>query len=155
FSCPETKTPKGFVLSFMAAIDRAIGTNYYDQYSKTGSHTVTDYRLAARRIALLHHIGLVHIDETQNLKHFDGQDALSFSFIDSLFTELDVPVIWSSTPLIFRSLAGRITTTRRMFSERDFRFEPLQKDSQDWTDFVNAFYFPWLLRYQFGFDKEF
>lgn len=152
--CPDTKTAKGFLLFLLFKLDELILTNYFDDYIKNKSISVMALRAAVIEILKSHNVGLIHIDELQNIKLYEGTDACSFAFIDSFFNQLGIPVIWSSIPTIFRTLESSLTTQCRLFSDRSFFFTRMKADDENWITFIDSLYFPSLCPHPMQWDDQ-
>ncbi len=65
-SCPHDGSTPGLCRMFFDLVDRLLGTDYTGLYCKGGS-TVDFMRSAMARVAFLHGLGLLVVDEIQNL----------------------------------------------------------------------------------------
>jgi hypothetical protein len=155
FDCPETKSPKAFIHQLFKAMDTAIGSNYFDQYINEKYLNVAALRQKAKMILLSHNVGLIHIDEMQNMSRASGNDALNMSFIDSFINEVDIPILWSSTPMILQQNSAPFTTLRRLFSGTSFIFKNIERASDEWYSFTEFFNHPKLLPPTMTLDREF
>ncbi|WP_298150322.1 ATP-binding protein [Flavobacterium sp.] len=170
FEAPATKTKKGFVLNFLAAVDEALetpaGKGYYDEWKDDRSH-ISVLIQEAKCIAFSHSIGIVFVDEIQRCVGDDDKvDAATLSFIDNFFNSIGIPMVVAGTYAVQPLFSTTMSTARRLSSGRMFEFAGVQKTFIDQDDplkigpnpyfdmFVNAFYKPNLLRNTFNFDDD-
>ena len=64
--CPSDCSVKTLVFNILAAIDNAIGSDYFTQVTKQGSITVSALTTKLKIICLNHRVGVIVIDEIQN-----------------------------------------------------------------------------------------
>ncbi|XWK90296.1 MAG: ATP-binding protein [Phormidium sp.] len=65
--CPFDGSMKGLCLNFFQAVDDLLSTSYYQNYTGNGRRTVDELIPAMARVASLHCLGVLVIDELQNL----------------------------------------------------------------------------------------
>ncbi|MBW8191820.1 ATP-binding protein [Neiella marina] len=151
FDMPATPSPKALAMNFFKAVDSAIGTDYYQEWSAKYKQNVDAFYGAMQVIITTHHIGLVHLDEVQFLlKYANKKDSPNFQIIESLFNKLGVPLVMSMTSQgleLFDSelsndtrLGLDITTARRMLSDRQFSFKLHNYGSDSFNQLFDALY---------------
>ena len=69
--CPHDGSVKGLCMEFFEAIDRAMGTNYFEPHGKR-SNTIDIMMIRMAQIARLHCLGVLVIDEIQHLNTATG-----------------------------------------------------------------------------------
>lgn len=112
--CPHNGSTKALCLSFFDSIDDILGTNY----SRThGNPRYTEEALVQNftRIALIHGLGLLVIDEVQhlNVAKSGGADKL-LNFFVGLVNRIGVPVLLIGTPKAADILTSEFRLARRM-----------------------------------------
>lgn len=126
FDCPSTGSPKALALNFMKAVDNALGTDYHKEWSRKNKTSVDAHLTEVQLISAKHGLGFVHIDELQfMLDYGKHKDAPNLSTFEALFNKLGIPILLTCTNAgltLFDSVDAECTTTRRMVSERDYRF---------------------------------
>ena len=148
FDLPATSSSKALALNFFAAVDQALGTNYYNEW-KDKSHRSVDRHLGQMQlIAINHHLGLVHIDEIQFMLEYKKQkDSPSFIVLEALFNKLGIPMILSCTSMGRESLLADskrldFTTARRLLNNREFKFSIFRISDRFFTEMFDALFAP-------------
>jgi hypothetical protein len=94
--CPSQGSPRQLCINFFSAVDRLVGTNYFNTYGRSRGG-VDEMMVHMAHIANLHAIGVLVIDEIQHLnKTKIGPDAL-LNFLVTLVNTISVPVILIGT----------------------------------------------------------
>ena len=94
--CPSQGSPKQLCINFFSAVDRLVGTNYFNTFGRSRA-SVDEMMVHMAHIANLHAIGVLVIDEIQHLnKAKIGPDAL-LNFLVTLVNTIGVPVILIGT----------------------------------------------------------
>jgi hypothetical protein len=170
FEAPATKTKKGFILNFLAAVDEVLalpaGEGYYDEW-KTDKSNIAVLIQEAKKIAYSHSIGIVFIDEIQRCVNEDDKiDKATLSFIDNFFNSIGIPMVVAGTYAVQPLFRTTMSTARRLSSGRVFEFDGVKKNIIDSDNdkvcvpnpyfdvFVNSFYKPFLLKNDFKFDDN-
>jgi AAA domain len=84
--CPQDGSLKGLCQSFFEEVDAILGTNYYATYAVHGKASTDQMLVFMARVARLHSIGTIVIDELQNLRQANGNMAERvLNFFDSPF----------------------------------------------------------------------
>lgn len=94
--CPHLGSPKQLCINFFSAVDRLVGTNYFNLYGSRRA-SVDEMMVHMAHVANLHALGALVIDEIQHLnKSKIGPDAL-LNFLVTLVNTIGVPVILIGT----------------------------------------------------------
>ena len=95
--CPHDGSVKGLCMSFFEAIDRVVGTTYFETLSR-GRYTVDVLMVRMEQAAILHCLGVLVIDEVQHLSlaKGGGQDKM-LNFFVTLVNTIGVPVVLIGT----------------------------------------------------------
>ncbi len=93
--CPWDSSVKGLFLSILKAIDEALDTSYYPNASK--SRVTTDLLIGMVSNALLNGVGLVVVDEIQNVVNSRNGAALIGSLVE-LINQSQVSIAMIGTP---------------------------------------------------------
>lgn len=111
-TCPVDGSIKALCRSFFSAVDGLLGTNYHRLYAHNG--TVESMRDAMARVAFLHGLGLLVIDEVQNLLKARGASAqVMMNFFLVLRDDMKVPVLTVGTRVAEGILGGNFQVARR------------------------------------------
>lgn len=142
--CPHDGSVKGLCLQFFAEIDDILG---YDSTSGYQRLYVKQHRAAAHelipemsQIGLLHHLGLLVIDEIQNLNAAasGGQEKM-LNFFVTLSNTFHIPIIMVGTPKAQSLLNRELQLARR--SEGivgDTWWMPYRPDEPSWNLLLDA-----------------
>lgn len=145
--CPSDGTLKSLCLNFFQAIDRMTGTTryYYDYgFKGTRQRTATEMLPDMARVAALHSIGLLIIDEIQSLsKQKSGGQELMLQWFTELVNTIKLPVVLIGTPKANEILNSAFWQMRRNAGQGEGDWSRMMHDAE-WERFLRA-----LWRYQF------
>jgi hypothetical protein len=148
---PATPSIKALALNFFYAVDKALGTDYYKEWSKRNRDSVDQHITGMQLAAQLHELGLVHIDEMQfMLNYARSKDTPSMTVLEAIFNKLGIPMLLSTTTAGLKLFAADysenggadITIARRMLNDREIQFKPLTKKSPQFVSFFDALFPP-------------
>lgn len=134
--CPPDGSIRGLCLNFFQTLDAILKTNYHHNYRGC---TANELRLHMARIAAEFGIGILVIDEIQNLSvAASGGRAEMLNFFVNLNNALGVPVVLIGTYKAYDILTGEFRQIRRGTGQGDFIWDPMTEDGEDgdWEFFV-------------------
>jgi hypothetical protein len=134
--CPFDGSTRGLCLNFFQAIDELLGTNHYRNYGE-GRKSTDELMPAMRRVASLHSLGLLLIDELQHLDQSRTGKEIMLNFFTELVNEIGVPIVFIGTPKVKSVLAGEFRQSRRGTSEGDFVWNRMENDEK-WRYFAES-----------------
>ena len=143
--CPANGSLSGLVLAFFEGVDKALGTNYANDYFPKGGKTPTQAVLLREmaRIAANYFLGVLIIDELQNLNRAKTQGEEGFlSFLSSLVEHIGVPIIGVGTPAVTKVFRRRLQDARRAAAMGFYEFQRFDEKEDAWSTFTTT-----LLRY--------
>lgn len=125
-SIPPDGSLKALCMDFFEAVDEVLGTNYFRLYV-TSSTTRDKLAVMVGRVAFIHGLGLLVIDELQNLNvaKSGGADVM-MNFFKLLRDVNKVPVLTVGTPEAIRILSGDLQVARR-----NSGLEPMERMQND------------------------
>lgn len=131
--CPFDGSIKGLCLNFFQAVDDLLGTRYYDNYA-SGRKTVDELLPRMAKVASLHSIGVLVIDEIQHLSQAkSGGSSKMLNFFVQLVNTIGLPVVLVGTYKAMSILCGEFRQTRRGTGQGDLVWNRMQPDaSWDW-----------------------
>ncbi|MBP1763250.1 MAG: TniB protein [Firmicutes bacterium] len=141
-NCPHDGNLKGLCLSFFNAVDAILKTDYYKAYckSKAGIDSLIE---SMARVAALHSLGILVVDEIQNLNVAKSGGAIKMlNYFTQLIESIGLPVLLIGTPEAAKILQQKFRQQRRMLGQGNFTWNPLAK-GEEWDKFVEA-----LMKYQ-------
>jgi hypothetical protein len=139
--CPPDGSIPSLCTNFFRQIDMVLGTTYYQNYgirNKPSQHVMVGYM---KTVASNHSLGVLIIDEIQNLKRVKDPRLLDF-FVE-LDNEIGVPVVLVGTPDAEDTLSGDFRRARRSSGQGEMRWNRMQNDVE-WAYFLKA-----LWKYQY------
>lgn len=145
--CPSDGTLKSLCLNFFQAVDRLTGTTrYYYEYGFKDSkqRTATEMLPDMARVAALHSIGLLIIDEIQFLsKQKSGGQELMLHWFTELVNTIKLPVVLIGTPRAEEILNAAFWQMRRNAGQGEGAWKRMAQDAE-WNRFLRS-----LWRYQY------
>ena len=135
--CPFDGSIKGLCLNFFQAIDDLLGSRYYERYA-SGRHTVDELLPRMARVAALHGLGVLVIDEIQHLSEAkSGGSRKMLNFFVQLVNTIGLPVVLVGTYKAQALLSGEFRQTRRGTGQGDFIWDRMEND-EVWQFFVES-----------------
>jgi hypothetical protein len=135
--CPFDGSTKGLCMNFFQAVDNLVGTRHEQNYAR--SRPSTDELIPGmQRVASLHSLGLLIIDEIQHLDQSrSGGSERMLNFFTQLVNTIGVPVIFIGTPKAKAVLSREFRQSRRGTGEGDFVWDRLKREEK-WRYFVES-----------------
>lgn len=160
--CPHDGGVKALCSSIIAEIGRIAGTNYAEEFIKKRS-TLESLKMTLVRLMSLHRVGLLVIDEMQNIVNSTKNREDLFNFIVSLSNSLSVPILFIGTPKLKRFMRDNLRTARRFGSLGSFNWDRLlptikrrrktskgevliEEPNPDWRRFIDSVWHTVVLR---------
>jgi AAA domain len=132
--CPHAGSLKGLCTDIFLGIDRLLGTNYFKKFGT--SRNSEDYMLAqVAQISHTHHLGLLVIDEMQNLVTARRSCSDMLNFLVKMDNTVGVPVIRVGTNEAFPILQGNFRNARRGTGEGSVIWDRMRKNDE-WDFFM-------------------
>lgn len=135
--CPHEGSVKSLCANIIAEISKATGENYTDEIvTKRPTLQVLKVRLA--HLMALHRVGLLVIDEIQNLATNKKSRTELFNFIVDLANSLSVPILYVGTPKLYGFMQKDLRIARRFASFGVLDWDRLYKGTPEWNTFISA-----------------
>lgn len=153
--CPRDGSAKTLCVNFFQSVDDILGTNYRQRYA-VGRRPANELLPDIARVAALHCLGLLIIDEIQDLSGAkSGGAANLLNFFVNLENTIGVPYLFIGTPKALPLLRGEFRQARRASEQGDVFWEPMsltasrgnsKKDIPNpvWEEFIRAL---WVYQY--------
>ena len=152
--CPHDGSVKGLCINFFKAIDELLYTNYHQNYARRGRATVDEMLPAMARVASIHKLGALIIDELQHLSEAkSGGAARMLNFFVQLVNTIGMPVILIGTYKAKQLLSKEFRQARRSTGEGDPIWENMQED-EIWRVFLKTLWQYQFVRHPVSFDDE-
>lgn len=134
--CPHAGSLKGLCTDIFLAVDRLLGTNYFKKFGS--SRNSEDYMLAqVAQIAHTHHLGVLVIDEMQNLVTAKRSSSDMLNFLVKMDNTVGIPVIRVGTNEAFPILQGNFRNARRGTGEGSVIWDRMANDDE-WYFFMEG-----------------
>ena len=128
---------KGLCMDFFRELDDLLGTDYCSQYSSRRA-TLNQMMLAMSRLCISHNVGVLIIDEIQNLcSAKKGVPETVLNFFVTLVNTIGVPVIMIGTPKALSILQNEFQQAKRGSGQGDALWERIENDTS-WELFCRA-----------------
>jgi hypothetical protein len=140
---------KGLAESIFRKVDALLpDANYGKQYSKQGSGAESLMNHAAR-ILHMHAVGLLVVDELQNLENSPKNNDALMTLLVSASNELGVPILFVGTNKAERLLSKDFRQARRSIGIASTYWDTFQKgnfeEPGEWDDFLSVlWHFQWV-----------
>jgi hypothetical protein len=135
--CPFDGSIKGLCLNFFQAVDDILGSRCYERYA-SGRRTVDELLPRMTRVAALHGLGVLVIDEIQHLSEAkSGGSKKMLNFFVQLVNTIGLPVVLVGTYKALGLLSGEFRQTRRGTGQGDYVWDPMANDDT-WQYFIEA-----------------
>lgn len=136
-NCPFDGSLKGLCLNFLQAVDAHLGTNYFKKFVSSRSSVDVLIPIMAH-IATLHGLGILVIDEIQNLSFMkSGGAEKMLNYFTQLINTIGVPIVLIGTFKAMRLLSGSFSQARRSTGQGDLIMDRLS-EKDDWDYFINS-----------------
>jgi len=134
--CPHAGSLKGLCTDIFIAVDRLLGTNYFKKFG--ASRNSEDYMLAqVAQIAHTHNLGVLVIDEMQNLVTARRSCSDMLNFLVKMDNIIGVPVIRIGTNEAFPILQGNFRNARRGTGEGSVIWDRM-RNNDEWYFFMET-----------------
>ncbi|MDW3212181.1 MAG: ATP-binding protein [Reichenbachiella sp.] len=145
--CPKDSSTKDLCRSFFYQLDEILGTDYqliYDRPKATADSMVN----AMSKLAISHRIGMLIIDEIQQLANAKKNGAeLLLNFFVNLNNRVRIPILIVGTPESLKLFSSSHRLPRRWSGEGAKKWHNLSMDSE-WEFFIEM-----LFNYQYTNEK--
>lgn len=146
--CPYDGSTKGLCVNFFQAIDGLIGTNYEENFA-TGRRTLDEMMPNMARVASIHGIGVLVIDDIQFLSQAkSGGSSRMLNFFTYLVNTAGVPVLLISTYKARRILTGNLPESSSEQRGIEVNSELLETYRNQWLETIREN--PGTGRYELG-----
>lgn len=145
-NCPFDGSLKGLCYNFFQAMDAHLGTNYFKKFASKGSSVDILIPIMAH-LATLHGLGVLVIDEIQNLSFMkSGGAEKMLNYFTQLINTIGVPVVLIGTFKAMRLLQGSFSQARRSTGQGDLIMDRLT-ESEEWDYFIEGLWkYQWIAR---------
>lgn len=136
--CP----PEGSVITLCKEIIDQVGylsgIDYRERFRITDRTTLDTLKSTLVHVLAIHYVGIIVIDEIQNLVAKRSNKDGFFNFIVALSNSINVPVLFVGTPLAQKLMNKNFRTARRLGTRGFIHWQPLAFQSHEWRMFIDA-----------------
>lgn len=143
--CPPDGSLKQFALAFLDEMDSLLGEDYTREF---GGGSADQLILAMAKVASFHHLGVLVIDEIQNLLDANGvgQEKM-INFLVSLCNVVKIPLVFIGTPRALKLLGKNFREARRI-GDHGVKIWDALDYGEDWRFFIDQlFKYQWTNRF--------
>ncbi len=137
-NCPGDGTPKGLCIAIIEAIDEVLKTDYeheYVRYRVSKDVLITQ----VRRLLLTFHVGIIAIDDIQNLCSAKNSATHELqSFLVYLTNQLAIPIIRIGTPKFLELVQGEFQLGKRTTGAGEVNMDLYKNKSYEWDNFIGS-----------------
>jgi hypothetical protein len=146
--CPRKGNLSVLVKNFFQTLDALLGTTYYRDFVQNSRKRVEEFIPDMKNLALKHSLGVLVIDEIQNLVSAPGTSADELlNFLVEMDNEIGVPIVLVGTFKAEPILCGKEFRRARRAAGQGDRIWERMKEDEVWRKFVRR-----LWKYQFVRD---
>lgn len=148
--CPQDASVKGLCSEFFMEFDKIFHDNTFSKFASGGRATVDQMIPQMAFVAQRHGLGLLVIDEIQNLSEAkSGGAQRMLNFIKQMVNTIGLPVLLVGTPPALNLLSTDLMTVRRSAGQQGISYlHPLKKESAMWKQFLTGIW-----KYQWTAEK--
>ncbi|MGO9952486.1 MAG: ATP-binding protein [Dissulfurispiraceae bacterium] len=145
--CPPDGSPKQFLLDILEKLDERIGTQYREEIAKNVNSAAIDSLIRSiAKILASHHVGMLVIDEIQNLLDANGVgQAKMINMLVSYVNEVKIPMVIIGTPRALKMLEGTFRVARRVGDHGSFVWDALPYEEEYMYFLERLFKYQWTL----------
>ena len=133
--CPHDGSVKSLCAAIIAEIDRLTNENFTEIYVKSRD-TASVLKNRVTHLLAVYNVGLLVIDEVQNLMGSRMEREQLFNFIVSLSNTLSVPLLFIGTPKGRKLMQTDLRIARRFGSMGVLSWDRLKFKEKDWNTFI-------------------
>lgn len=149
--CPPGGGLVGLCHRFFRKVDEILGTNYFRTYTRNGRAVIGEMIGHMFTVVQLHGIGVLVIDEIQNLVDAKANDAdIMLNTFVEFVNELCLPIVPVGTPEALEVLSRAFRDARRVSGQGDCIVKRMKRNDLDWTIFVQKL---WQYQYLKNFTE--
>lgn len=135
--CPYDGSLATLCKSFFKAIDDILNTNYLEKYGYSNRVTST-MMIYMTHLASLYGIGILVIDEIQQLINAKNSMDEMLNFFVTLSNTVGIPTVLIGTPKAQELFNGNFRQARRASSNGCIMWDRMDKESSEWKIFINS-----------------
>lgn len=132
---PHNGSVKSMCASLISELGRVTGNNYADTISR--NMTLERLRIRLESLFSTHCVGLIILDEVQNLLVSRSSKEELFNFIVEFSNTIHVPIVFVGTPKILEIRQQGMRVSRRLGSMACLQWDRMRYGDRDWKNFIS------------------
>lgn len=135
---PHDGSLKTLCKMFFSAVDDVLGTTRYFQMFGHNRNSTATMMIHMTYITTLYNIGILVIDEVQNLINSKNASKDILNFFITLINTIGIPVVFVGTPAASDILTQCFSQARRMSNEGIIFWDRMDGKSAEWDFFISS-----------------
>lgn len=136
--CPRNGALSDLVRQFFQVLDQVLGTDYYRQFVVRSKRRIEEFIPDMANLAARHSLGMLVIDEVQNLLQARGTNAEELlNFLVELDNTIGIPIVLIGTTKALPILMKEFRRARRAAGQGDLVWDRMEADAI-WEQFVRT-----------------
>lgn len=133
---PHDGSVKAMCMNLITELGHITGNNYAELIS----NTMTLERIRTKLAAFLcaHYVGLIVLDEMQNLLSSHKNKTELFNFIVGLSNSLNIPILFIGTPKLYEICEQGLRVSRRLGTMGNLKWNRMLYRDRNWKRFIAA-----------------
>ena len=147
--CPHDGSVKSLCASIIQELGIALHEDFFDAFVNKGRPSISLLKSRLSHLLAAYNVGILIIDEIQNLLVSKMEREQLFNFIVSMTNELGIPLLFVGTPKAEKIMHTSLRTGRRFGSHGVLRWSRMEYKSREWNKFFGT-----LWKYNVLMDKN-
>ena len=131
---PACGTAKALCMSILSELSRVTGNSYADGIPKNA--ILESLRARLESLCDAHCVGVIILDEVQNLLGSRSRKTELFNFIVEFSNTINVPIIFAGTPKILEICQLGMRISRRLGTMGCLQWDRMRYRDRDWNAFI-------------------
>jgi len=134
-----------FCRTVFKEIDKRCDGNSLEKYGYT-THSSSTMILHMQKLLLLYNVGILVIDEVQNILNAKAESSEILAFFLSLTNQLGVPIIYCGTSNAIKLFQSRMAVARRQIGAGDMKFQQIDRNNGEWENMMKYLWRGYILQ---------
>lgn len=135
--CPYDGSLSTLCKSFFKAIDDILGTRYLEKFGYS-NRVASNMLINMSKLAWIYGIGVLVIDEIQNLLNSRNDEQEMLNFFVTLTNTVGIPTVLIGTSKAQKIFDTNFRQARRAASEGSIIWDRMKKESDEWNYFIES-----------------
>lgn len=135
--CPYDGSLSTLCKSFFKAIDDILGTRYLEKFGYS-NRVASNMLINMSKLAWIYGIGVLVIDEIQNLLNSRNNEQEMLNFFVTLTNTVGIPTVLIGTSKAQKIFDANFRQARRAASEGSIIWDRMKKESDEWNYFIES-----------------